>query len=184
MNTYSLKTLQFIIWVTRPNLSITNLAELLNNAPNCINYTELVTKEWTWSTGGTKMKAAENQRKYLLWNLTQCHFAHHKSHFPAKTQVFVLCHVNLFRLKYFFNSQHQYSSRDTATCMQWVLYLLPTINGVGGFQGVHEREERGQSKLPRVLSAMKWNIIFRVAAWMGKRDVPALLPVLLSNKST
>lgn len=184
MNKYSFKTLLFIIWVTRRSLSTTNLAVLLNSAPNCINYIVLVTKECTWSTGGAKMKAAENQCKYLLWNLTQCHYAHHKSHTPAKSQVFVLCHVNPFRIKYCFSSQHQHSSRDTAKCMQWVLYLLPIMEGVRGFQEVHEREDRAQSKLPRVLSATKWNmIIFIGPAWIGKRDVPTLLPVLLSNKS-
>lgn len=169
MNTYSLKTLQFIIWVTRPSLSTTNLAVLLNNAPNCINYTVLVKKEWTWSTGGAKMKAAENQHKYLLRNLTQCHFAHHKYHIPAKSHVFALCHVNPFWIKYCFSTQHQHSSRDTARCVQWVLYQLPIMEGVRGFQVVHERESSKQTTQSPICHEMKYDNFYSPSLNWKKR---------------
>jgi hypothetical protein len=182
MWTHSLNQYSSTYWITRPSLSTTNLAVLLN-VLNCLDYTVSVTKEWTWSTGGMKLKATENQCTYLLRNLNQCHFAHHKSHLPAKTQIFVLHYINPSRLNYRFSTKHQYCSSDTARCMQWVLHLLPTVEGVTGLQGVHERVDRPQSKLLIVLSAKKWNmIIFIVAAWMGKRVVPALLPVILTNK--
>lgn len=100
---------------------------------------------------------------------------------PICQQKPILYHVNPSMLKYLL--QHQYCSSDTARCMQWVLYLLFIVQGVRGFQGMHKREDRAQSKLLRVLSAMRRNkIIFIVATWMGKRNVPALLPVLLSNE--
>jgi len=106
------------------------------------------------------------------------------SEIPPSSKNSGICPLPRQSLQVTISFQHSASVQltDTARRMQWVVYLLPTMEGVRGFQEVHKREDGAQSKLPRVLSAMKWNmVIFIVTAWMAKRDVPALLPVLLSN---